>query len=278
MKVKIALIQQSASTDIEANISKGLQNAETALRNGANIICFSELAFTPFYPQFRKTKNADYHIESVPGLLTEKFSALAEKYRCIIILNLYEKEGEKSFDSSPVIGEDGRILGKTRMFHITQYEGFYEQDYYSGSSDEIPVYKTKYGNIGIAICYDRHFPEYMRKLALDGAEIVFIPQAGVEDEWPEGLYEAEIQTAAFQNGYFAALCNRVGIEGNLNFSGESFLCDPTGKVIARAGKHSEEILYAEINTDTIKISPARKLFMKDRRDDLYRKWFKGRKD
>ena len=119
------------------------------------------------------------------------------------------------------------------MIHITDYDCFHERGYYCPGDSGAPVYETAYGKIGVAICYDRHYPEYMRALTLSGAEIVFVPQAGAVGEWPEGLYEAELRVAAFQNGYFTALCNRVGQEPKLNFAGESFVCDPSGCVIAR---------------------------------------------
>ena len=112
----------------------------------------------------------------------------------------------------------------------------------------------------------------MRALALNGAEIVFIPQAGIEDEWPEGLYESELRVAAFQNGYFTALCNRVGIEERLTFAGGSFVCDPEGNVICRAGRGVEEILYCDVDLKQIHRSSAKKLFLKDRRPDLYNDW------
>ena len=99
----------------------------------------------------------------------------------------------------------------------------------------------------MAICYDRHFPEYMRALALNGADLVVVPQAGAAGEWPDGLYEGEMRVASLQNGYYMALCNRVGREDCLDFAGESFVCDPNGVVIARAGQGSDEILYADVD-------------------------------
>jgi N-carbamoylputrescine amidase len=160
------------------------------------------------------------------------------------------------------------------MIHITDYDYFHEEGYYHPGDRGTPVYNTPFGNIGIAICYDRHFPEYMRGLALAGAEIVFIPQAGAVDEWPEGLYEAEMRVAAFQNGYFAALCNRVGEEPKLTFAGESFICDPTGKVIAQAGQGTEDILCCDCDLELVEKSYAKKLFFRDRRPELYKDWFK----
>jgi N-carbamoylputrescine amidase len=128
------------------------------------------------------------------------------------------------------------------------------------------------GAIGVAICYDRHYPEYMRALGVAGAELVVIPQAGALDEWPEGLYEAEVRTAAFQNGYFAALCNRVGEEEMLTFAGESFVVDPKGQVIARGKQLEDDLLIVDIDLAECATSPARTLFWRDRRADLYGSW------
>lgn len=249
-----------------------MQAARQAAENGAKIICFAELAFEPFYPQHTDPKDPESLAEPIPGPVTESFSKIAREFGVVIILNLYEKDGGALYDSSPVINSDGEILGTTRMIHITEYACFHEQQYYTPGNNGAPVYNTPFGKIGVAICYDRHYPEYMRALAVSGAEIVFIPQAGSVGEWPEGLYEAEVRTAAFQNGYFAALCNRVGKEPKLTFAGESFVCDPEGKVIARAGKGTEEILYCDIDLNKIEHSHAKRLFLRDRRPDLYKDW------
>jgi N-carbamoylputrescine amidase len=128
------------------------------------------------------------------------------------------------------------------------------------------------GQIGVAICYDRHYPEYMRALALAGAQLVIVPQAGAVDEWPEGLYEAEMRVAAFQNGYYTALCNRVGEEECLTFAGESFICDPAGRVVGRAPALEESILYADLDLSEVDSSHARQFFLRDRRPELYGRW------
>ena len=128
------------------------------------------------------------------------------------------------------------------------------------------------GQVGVAICYDRHYPEYMRALAVAGAELVVVPQAGAVDEWPEGLYEAEMRVAAFQNGYYTALVNRVGAEPKLTFAGESFVCDPQGNVIARAAKGAEETLICDLDLQRVQDSHAKRLFLRDRRVELYADW------
>ena len=270
--MKIALIQQVASQDIKLNINKAVRSVKEAAGKRANIICFAELAFTPFYPQKPVGENKIKLAETIPGHTTDMFSKLAKEFGVVIILNLYEKDGDNFYDSSPVINIDGNILGVTRMIHITDYTCFHEKGYYDPGNNGVPVYETKFGKIGIAICYDRHYPEYMRALALKGAEVVFIPQAGTIGEWPEGLYEAELRVTSFQNGYFSALCNRVGEEECLTFAGESFVCNPEGIVIAKVKRGKEEILYCDIDPEKVKTSHAKKLFLKDRRPELYKDW------
>ena len=267
--MRIALIQQHASTDLEDNRYRGLAAVDKAAARGANIMCFSELAFDPFYPQWQATDALRGAAEPIPGDTTATFSLKAKEHGVVIVLNLYERTEHGNYDSSPVIDADGSLLGVTRMVHITDYEGFFEQGYYNKGDTGAPVYQTRHGKIGVAICYDRHYPEYMRALAINGADLVFVPQAGALDEWPEGLFEAEMRVASFQNGYFTALCNRVGKEDMLEFAGESFVCNPAGEVIARAGTATDEILYADIDVEQNMQSHARKLFFRDRRPELY---------
>jgi len=271
--MKIALIQQHCTKDKKSNLERGFASAKIAAETGAKILCFAELAFQPFYPQFPASSDVSKLAEPIPGEITERFCELAKMYGVTIILNLIERDGNQTYDSSPIISSDGILLGVTRMIHITDYPGFHEKGYYVPGNIKPQVYSTDDCKFGIAICYDRHYPEYMRTLALQGADIVFIPQAGVIGEWPEGLYEAEMRTAAFQNGYYTALCNRVGKEFNLTFAGESFICDPDGKVVTKANKIHDEILYYNIDFEKIKTSHAKRLFFRDRRPDLYNDWW-----
>lgn len=271
-KVKVALIQQTAGEDKSANVSRGVQNVRDAAADGANILCFAELAFDRFYPQRHATAETLAMADPIPGPVYDQFAALAKELGVVIVLNLFERDGDKTYDSSPVIDADGTLLGVTRMVHITDYEHFHEQGYYAPGDNGAPVFDTRFGKIGVAICYDRHYPEFMRALAIAGAEIVVVPQAGALGEWPEGLYEAEMRVTAFQNGYFTALCNRVGQEEFLNFGGESFVCGPDGEVIARAGLGTEETLTCELDRAQIKNSCAKRLFLRDRRPELYARW------
>jgi N-carbamoylputrescine amidase len=269
--LRIALIQQPASTAKTQNIVRALLALERAAAEGAKLVCFAELAFERFYPQIPREEHAEVSVEPVPGPTTEAFAEKARELGVVVVINLYEDDGGRRYDCSPVIDADGTLLGKTRMVHITDYPCFHEKGYYAPGDTGAPVYATRVGPVGVAICYDRHYPEYMRALAVRGAQIVVVPQAGAVGEWPEGLYEAEMRVAAFQNGYFAALCNRIGREERLHFAGESFVCTPEGRVLARAGS-GEEILFADLDLDQVEQSHARRLFLRDRRPELYAGW------
>jgi predicted amidohydrolase len=270
--VKIALVQQHASKDKSDNVERGLSAVDAAAAQGADVAVFAELAFERFYPQHPADGDPHRLAETIPGPITDAFAERARRHGIVIVLNLYERDGAHAYDCSPVIDADGRLLGRTRMIHITDYACFHEQGYYTPGDTGAPVYDTRAGRIGVAICYDRHYPEYMRALAIGGADLVVVPQAGAVGEWPEGLYEAEMRVAAFQNGYYTALCNRVGEEDCLTFSGESFVCSPNGEVIARAATLADAIVYADLDLAATARSHARRLFLRDRRPDLYAGW------
>ncbi len=294
MTVKLALAQLSSSEDRQHNLERVLQAVDEAAAQGAEMIVYPEVVLDRFFPQHRASvplggsrgvdcvplgsrgvdccQAASALAESVPGPTTEKLAAKAREHGIVVVFNLYEVDGDRYFDSSPVIDADGELLGVTRMIHITDYEGFHEQDYYHPGDTGAPVYDSAVGKIGVAICYDRHYPEYMRALAVQGAELVVIPQAGCLGEWPDGLFEAEIRTAAFQNGYFAALCNRVGAEEKLVFAGESFAVDPDGRLLAQGRKMEDDLVVVDLDLKRCAESGARRLFLRDRRPELYAGW------
>lgn len=265
----IALIQQHASQDLADNLERGLRSLGQAASQGARVVCFAELAFRPFFPQRERRGDPQPDAEPIPGPTTERFAEAARRYGVVTILNLYERDGDRCFDSSPVIDADGTLLGTTRMLHIMNGPCFHETDYYDPGDRGLPVYDTAAGRIGVVICYDRHYPECMRSLALRGAELVVVPQAGAVDEWTPGLFEAEMRVASFQNGYYAALVNRVGKEECLRFAGESFVTDPAGQVIARAPQGEDHILYADLDLAAVASCHARRHFLADRRPEIY---------
>ncbi len=266
---KIALVQQQAGKNRNHNLKRGLEAFKRAAVEGAELVIYPELAFSYFIPQREAEENFRELAEGIPGPATRAFCQAAGELQTAAAINMFERDGDRTYDTTVIIDRDGSIAGKNRMVHIYQAPCFYEKDYYQPGDLGAGVFHTGLGRVGVAICYDRHFPEYMRMLGLAGAELVVIPQAGAVDEWPEGLFQAEIRTAAFQNGYFAALANRVGEEDNITFAGESFVCGPEGDMIAAAPKLEEDILYAEIDFGRIPGCPARRHFMPDRHPRIY---------
>lgn len=269
--MKIALIQQRATRDKADNLRRGVEAFRQAAEAGAQVIAFAELGLSYFWPQFKESSAYLQEAEPIPGPTTDVFTRLAKEYGVVTVINLFERDGRRTYDASPVIDADGRILGVVRMVHIMDGLGFWEKGYYHPGDRDQLVFLTAVGRLGVAICYDRHFPEYMRALALQKAELVIIPQAGAVGEWAPGIFEAEIQVAAFQNGYFAALVNRVGQEELLNFAGGSFVVDPAGQVIARAPEGEDFILLVDCDLSQVKEATARRFFLPDRRPDFYRR-------
>lgn len=268
--MNVAIVQMAGAE--EGALRQGLAALGAAAEAGADLVLFPELSFTPFYPRIpveKRSESARDLAEPVPGPTTERIAERAADLGVVVVFNLMEREGDETFDTSPVIDADGTLLGRTRMMHITEYEHFHEQGYYAPGDTGAPVYDTAAGRLGVAICYDRHYPEYMRALALQGVEMVAVPQAGTVEEWPSGMYEAELQVAALQNGFFTALANRVGVEGNMHFAGRSFVADPFGHVVTQAPGDEITILHASVQLDRCAESPARQLFLKHRRPSQY---------
>jgi predicted amidohydrolase len=267
--MKIALVQQHAGREMEENVERGLAALVEAASAGASLVAYAELSFSWFHPQREAGARVLELAETVPGPVTDAFREKAAELGVVVVLNVFEREGERTYDCSPVIDSDGTIAGKCRMVHVADLPCFREKGYYSQGNLGAGVFDTAAGRIGIAICYDRHFPEYMRALALKGAEVVVIPQAGSVGEWPEGLFEAEVRVAAFQNGYFAALVNRVGEDDCLEFAGESFVAGPDGALLARSPAGEDHILYCDIDTGALEGCFARRFFIPSRLPEIY---------
>lgn len=271
--IRIALVQQRAGTDLEGNRERGAEAMARAAEAGAALVVFPELAFTPFYPQRPAEGDPSSLAETLEGPTVSLFCELARRHGLAVVLNLFERFEGRTWDASPVIDSTGRLLGVNRMVHILEAPTMHEQGYYAPGENEALVFDLGFCRLAVAICYDRHFPEYMRALALEGAELVVVPQAGGLGEWPEGLFEAELQIASFQNGYFGALCNRVGKEERVTFGGGSFVTAPDGRVLDRASETEEALLVVDLDLDEIPRSDARTHFLKDRRPELYARWF-----
>lgn len=268
----IALIQQFLPDDSLDAFQQGLNAIKDAANAGADLVIFPELSFTPFYPRVpaaEREEDVETLAETIPGPTTESVAEMANEFGVVVVFNMLERDGNETYDSSPVIDSDGTLLGCTRMMHVPQYENFHEQDYYTPGNTGAPVYDTDVGRLGVAICYDRHYPEYLRALALQGAELVAVPQAGTVGEWTENVYESELQIASFQHGFFGAMANRVGQEEEMLFAGNSLVTDPSGRIVAQAPSGNSILLMASIDLDKCENAPAQKLFLKDRRPDQY---------
>ncbi len=266
---RIALAQISASDDIESNIQKGESFVKEAAAKNADYICFPELCFTKFFPQYEKDDQYFNLAKTIPGTLTNRFCQLAKDNNISIILNIFEKDEEgRFFDSSPIINSDGTLLGKAHMNHVAQEPLFNEKDYYHPGMTGFPVFETTKGKIGLSICYDRHYPEQIRALVLKGAEIIFIPQAGIEGN-PIIGYELEMQGAAFSNQVYIVLVNRVGVEDQMTFTGGSFVVNPNGEIISHANTSNEELLICDCDLSLINKLRTDRPFLRDRRPELY---------
>lgn len=265
--MKIALAQIQASKDVTENQQKALNLIDEAASNKAKIICFPEVQFYPFFPQYHNKDVGEYEI-NIDDEIVEKLKQKAKKYDIVVLPNFYLKDGENRYDASPVINSNGSLLGISKMVHVVQAECFYEQDYYTPSNDGFKVYDTAYGKIGIVICFDRHYPEAIRSCVLQGAEIIIIPTANTKDE-PLEKFEWELRISAMQNSVYIAMCNRVGLEGKMDFCGESIIVDPNGDVITKANDQ-EQIVYADVDFGIIEKIKSQRPFLKLRRPEMYK--------
>lgn len=264
--MKIALVQSKMDHDMAENLQKTISAMKKAAEVGSNVVCFPEIQFSPFFPQGPSRNVSKYAID-INHEIVDSLRAACAKTGLIAVPNFYLEENGNRYDASPVINLDGKLLGISKMVHIAQAPYFFEQDYYTPSDSGFRVYDTSAGKIGIVICFDRHFPESIRTCALRGAEIIIIPTANTRAE-PMEMFEWEMRISAMQNGVFIAMCNRVGIEGNMDFCGESIVIDPNGDVIAKANDQ-EQILYAEIDLGTIENIRNKRPYIKLRRTDMY---------
>jgi len=246
--LKLVLAQMSMSMDRGSNVKKALEEIDVASSKGGDLIFFPEAQLTPFFPQYPGALllGMGIHREafSVPSNseILSQFQEKAKEHGIYISPNFYVKDTDGHlYDRSYMIDCAGNVQGSSDMVHIYSAPNFYERDYYSPSKDGFRVYDTPFGRIGIVICFDRHLPESVRACALQGAQLVLIPTANLTEE-PMDLFLSEIRTEAFHNNIFIAMCNRVGEEDAITFSGQSLVAGPDGEVLAQAGSGEENLL------------------------------------
>ncbi|MEW5817002.1 MAG: nitrilase-related carbon-nitrogen hydrolase [Spirochaetota bacterium] len=256
----------------EAMIKKHIPLIEEAGKKGVQILCLQEIFHGPYFccEQDIKWYQA---AEPVPGPITERMSEYAKKYKMVMILPIYEQALEGVYyNCAAVLEADGQYLGKFRKVHIPHtWPGFWEKFYFKPGNLGFPVFETAYAKIGIFICYDRHFPECARILALNGAEILFNPSATTAGK-SQYLWELEQPAQAVANGVFIGANNRVGLEKPWEFGqfyGSSYFVDPKGKILARGSDAQDEVVVADLNLEQIREVRDGWQFFRDRRPEMY---------
>jgi beta-ureidopropionase len=285
---RAALIQASNpvpdTTDLgrikSAMIEKHVGLIRQAADKGAQVCCLQEIFYGPYFCAEQNTKWYST-AEPIPdGPTVRLMQDLARKHKMVMIVPIYEVDGGLAgvyYNTAAVIDEAGKYLGKYRKKHIPHCNpGFWEKFYFKpgnadGEGGGYPVFPTRFGKIGVYICYDRHFPEGARELGLNGAEIVFNPSATVAG-LSEYLWKLEQPAHAVANQYFVGAINRVGTEAPWNigeFYGQSYFCNPRGQIIAQASRDKDEVVVADLDLDMIQEVRNVWQFYRDRRPETY---------
>jgi N-carbamoylputrescine amidase len=278
-KLKLGLVQMSCTVNKDENLQKAINAVEHAATNGAQIVCLQEL-FTSLY--FCDEENYENFrlAESVPGPSTDALSKVAVKNSVVIIASLFEKRAQGIYhNTTAVIDADGTYLGKYRKMHIPDDPSYYEKFYFTPGDLGYRVFKTKFANVGVLICWDQWYPEAARITALMGADILFYPTAiGWATSQDESTNQEQYnawqtiqQSHAVANGVHVVSVNRVGIEqsGKMKFWGGSFICNPFGTLLVKASHDREETIVYEIDTEKTDSYRTHWPFLRDRRIDSY---------
>jgi len=257
----------------QAMLDKHARYIAEAAAAGAQIACLQEIFYGPYFCAEQEIRWYDF-TEPVPdGPTVRLMQDLARQHHIAIIVPIYEVENEGVYyNTAAVIDQSGKYLGKYRKSHIPQVApGFWEKFYFRPGNLGYPVFDLGFAQVGVYICYDRHFPEGARALGLNGAEIVFNPSATVAG-LSEYLWKLEQPAHAAANGFFIGAINRVGTEAPWNigeFYGSSYFCDPRGQIFAQASRDKDEVLTADLNLDLIAEVRKTWQFFRDRRPDTY---------
>ncbi len=277
-EVTVAATQMACTWDVDANIERAMGLVREAASRGANIVLIQELFETPYFPaeeredRFALAKPMDGH----PTI--EKMSALARELEVVLPVSFFERAGNAHFNSLAIVDADGRVMGVYRKSHIPDGPGYEEKFYFNPGDTGFRVWKTRYGNIGAAICWDQWFPECARAMALQDAEIILYPTAIGDEPLPQyvdskGQWQRVMQGHAAANVIPVVASNRIGTEesaSKLTFYGSSFITDATGEKVAEASVDQQEVLTATFDLDALRASRASWGLFRDRRTDLYR--------
>jgi N-carbamoylputrescine amidase len=269
--VRAALVQAKWTGDKASMIERSVELAREAASQGAQVLCFQELFYGPYFCQVQDAAYYSY-TEPVPGPTSAIMCDLARETGMVLVVPVYEAEQDGVlYNTAFVVDADGTYLGKYRKHHIPQVKGFWEKFYFRPGNLGYPVFQTAVGPIGVYICYDRHFPEGWRALGLAGARIVFNPSA-TSRGLSMYLWNLEQPAAAVANEYFVGAINRVGIEdlGDNDFYGSSYFADPRGKTVGEpASDTEEEVVVRDLDMGVLEEVRAQWAFYRDRRPDSY---------
>jgi len=280
-KLTVGLLQRQCSKDPAANLASTVEAIREASKRGAQIVCLEELFRSQYFCREENADNFDL-AESIPGSTTEALSKLARDLRIVIIGSIFERRAAGLYHNTAVVLDaDGALLGLYRKMHIPDDPLYYEKFYFTPGDLGFPNFDTRYGRIGVLVCWDQWYPEGARLSSLRGANILFYPTAigwhpSEKAEFGAAQLDAwrTIQRShAIANGIFVAAVNRVGFEGpsdsGLEFWGSSFVADPFGQLIAESPTNKEEILIAECDLGRMEEVRRNWPFLRDRRTDAY---------
>jgi len=270
--VRAAIVQTEWTGDKDSMIKKSADYAREAAQQGAQVMCFQELFYGPYFCQVQENEHFEY-AEPIPdGPTTSLMQDLAKETGMVLVVPIFEMEQEGFYyNTAAVIDADGTYLGKYRKNHIPHVKGFWEKFYFRPGNMGYPVFDTAVGKVGVYICYDRHFPEGWRALGLNGAKIVFNPSA-TSRGLSMYLWNLEQPASAVANEYFIGAINRVGKEpfGDNDFYGSSYFVDPRGQIIGdQASDTEEELVIRDLDLDQIEEVRQQWAFYRDRRPDAY---------
>ena len=276
--MRVGLVQMSlgASTDCspaeiaDRMIETASKHTKEAAQSRVQVLCFQELFNQPYFPPSRDPKWYAAAERIPDGPTITRLRLLAQEYQVAMIVPLYEEEAPGMYyNTAAVLDADGSYLGKYRKVHIPEFVDWPEKFFFRPGNLGYPVFKTRFGLLGVAICYDRHFPEVFRALALNRAQLVFVPTA--TGAHSRSMWELELRAAAVANGLFVAGVNRVGTEAPWNiaqFYGHSLIVDPSGEICAQSGSE-EELLVCDLDLEKIRERRNYWKFLHDRRPETY---------
>jgi N-carbamoylputrescine amidase len=276
-KVTIALVQMNCAEAKQPNVDKAVRRIGEAASAGANIVCLQEL-FAGHYPCQSEDHARFADAEPIPGPTSSAISAAAARHGVVVVSSLFERRAPGLYHNTSVVFDaDGSQVGFYRKMHIPDDPLYYEKFYFTPGDLGFSSCQTRFGRLGVCVCWDQWYPEAARLTALAGAEIIFYPTAigwlarDKEELGPSqhSAWEIMMRSHAIANGVFVAAVNRVGVEGGIEFWGASFVADPNGNLLARGSHDVEETLLVECNLAQIDAVRTAWPFLRDRRIDAY---------